>query len=258
MRGKIARVRSDGAALETIITPDTGAGEISIGSPDPLPDDRAVLATLVRRRGVEIAAFELPTGKRHVLDEGVLGKYLPTGQLLVVHADGKATVVDFDLRRLTTTGPAREVIPRVQFGMNAEVLLAVSADGTLLYAPPVEMDDGQLLAVARDGTSRVIDPAWRDRIQDVSLSHYGSRIAFTREAGQQQQVWIKELDAGPLSMLGVGGVSGARPQWSADGKRHLQRHHQQSLPAHHRSSDPAHCRKLTSRNDKDSTTRRTL
>lgn len=107
----------------------------------------------------------------------------------------------------------------MQFGMNAEVLLAVSADGTLLYAPPVEMDDGQLLAVARDGTSRVIDPAWRDRIQDVSLSPDGSRIAFTREAGQQQQVWIKELDAGPLSMLGVGGVSGSRPQWSADGKR---------------------------------------
>jgi hypothetical protein len=103
--------------------------------------------------------------------------------------------------------------------------VTASASGTLVYTVGSEIpvaypwrdgrpDSTELVWVTRDGTPTKVDPEWTDQIAihgGLALSPDGTRAAMMLSG----QIWIKDLDRGPLSKLTFDG--GLRPAWSPDG-----------------------------------------
>jgi serine/threonine-protein kinase len=216
---KLARVRPNGESLQVLAGPDSTREEGTFAFPDPLPGDRAALLTIWRRKGgSDIAAVDFATREIRTLGRGAYARYLASGHLLVVRADGTAIAAPFDPKRLIVTGPPTEVLAGVALGDGLAGLLAASASGTLLYntSPSPE---GQVVRVARDGRSMPVDPAWKGRMFSLSLSPDGTRLAVTivRESGGLE-VWVKVLATGPLARLAFDGLVSYRPAWAPDGR----------------------------------------
>ncbi len=73
--------------------------------------------------------------------------------------------------------------------------------------------------VTRDGTAEEIDPSWTGGFSTwPKLSPDGTQLAVTITANDEQQIWIKELDRGPLPKLTFTGSLNQRPAWTPDGR----------------------------------------
>ena len=217
---KLARVRPNGESLQVLAEPDSARGEGTFAFPDPLPGERAALLTIWRRKGgSDIAAVDFATREIRTLERGVYARYLASGHVLVVRADGTAIAVPFDPKRLIVTGPPTEVLAGVALGDGLAGLLATSASGTLLYNTS-SSPEGQVVRIARDGRSMPVDPAWKGRMASLSLSPDGTRLAVTivRREGGGLEVWAKVLATGPLARLAFDGSVSYRPAWAPDGR----------------------------------------
>jgi Tol biopolymer transport system component len=103
--------------------------------------------------------------------------------------------------------------------------LAVSKAGDLLYFSTSVRGGARPMWVARDGRAQLVDPGWDigpETMLEWALSPDGRRLAVSvgtrgQVGGSLSDVWVKDLDQGPLSKLTFGGVNTA-PAWSADGK----------------------------------------
>jgi eukaryotic-like serine/threonine-protein kinase len=72
----------------------------------------------------------------------------------------------------------------------------------------------------RGGDAVLVDAAWtRDwEFEGLALSPDGRRAAVVIEDANRGEVWIKQLDRGPLSRLTFEGQYNGSPTWSADGR----------------------------------------
>jgi len=98
--------------------------------------------------------------------------------------------------------------------------LAVSATGTLFYTTGGVFGGGraEVVWVTRDGTAEEIDPGWTGDFSWPKLSQDGTHLAVTITANDEQQVWIKQLNRGPLPKLTFAGSLNNRPTWTPDGR----------------------------------------
>ena len=215
-----------GGAIDTVFRGDSTreAGGLSV-----LPDESAALFVEGPRSATEyadeqIVAVALKTGTRSVIGPGVFVRYLATGHLLWVLADGIAMFAPFDAGTLRLTGPAVAVTKVGFYSNNARVYPAISAsnNGTLTYLSGALQ---QARLVWLDGTSRggratgIEGDLW-----GVSISPDGSRVAFalrrvdlTSARGNSSDVWVQDLKSGARVRLTTAWVN-MRPSWSADGR----------------------------------------
>jgi serine/threonine-protein kinase len=140
--------------------------------------------------------------------------YAPTGHVIYTLRDGGAYAAPFDLEALEVSGAAIPVLE----GVNAPNL-AFSSEGTLVYAvgSAVGLGTDELVWVDRNGTAEAIDPGWLADFEYVELSPDGKRLVVTIEGDGQQQLWVKELDRGPLPKLTFQGTTNIRGDWTPDG-----------------------------------------
>src|SRR5262249_17794130 len=97
--------------------------------------------------------------------------------------------------------------------------MSVANDGTLIYLGANVAGSGAFVArVDRTGKPRVLDPDWSTRFTSLSLSPDGHRLAVSTQAGASNVLWVKELDAGPLTKLSFDGSINYRAAWQADGR----------------------------------------
>jgi serine/threonine-protein kinase len=97
--------------------------------------------------------------------------------------------------------------------------LAVSATGTLFYTTgSVGGGLAGLEWVTRDGTAEEIDPGWTGDFDSPKLSPDGKQLAVSITANNEIQIWIKQLDRGPLPKLTFAGTLNQRPAWTPDGR----------------------------------------
>ncbi len=222
------RVRADGTGREIVVALDAANAEVGFAWPEPLPNGRGLVYRLRRAgettRNYVLKVLDLETRASRVLATGLVARYSPTGHLVYVTADGVMLAAPFDQGRMEFTGPPTPLVEGLGVAGFGGVDLSLSRSGDLLYVTS-DVSGGQRFSwVGRDGASTLLDPNWDiapEVIQGWALSPDGKRLALTigsnAGVGNPSDLWIKELDNGPVSKLTFVGVNHS-PSWSADGR----------------------------------------
>jgi eukaryotic-like serine/threonine-protein kinase len=219
----LVRVSAIGGALEPVTRLDSARYEVAHYFPVVLPGSRGVVFSINRERlydaqTAEIGVVDLRTGTHRTLLQGTSARWSPTGHLVVVRADGALVAAPFDPRKLELTGPATPLLDGVRVEDLSSTDIALSASGTLVYEPgDANTQAWQPVWVTRDGQATPVDPGWTGRFRFPSLSPDGTQLAIT-VVDAEQQIWIKQLDRGPLSKLTFEGRANQRPAWLPDGR----------------------------------------
>ncbi|MDT8341912.1 MAG: protein kinase, partial [Longimicrobiales bacterium] len=239
--GPDGRIYVDGAALSIGWIPETG-GEVTLltqldsataelfhGWYDVLPNSRGILFTVGRTPAsaaglYTIAVADVETGAHRTLVQGVYARYAPSGHLVYATAEGALLAAPFDPDRLELTGAPVALAEGVGVGSFGSADLTLSRDGTLVYlAGGVASGLARAVWVDRAGGVTPVDPDWEfdpgEPEVGVALSPDDRRLAVKVSTEAGEDIWIKELDDGPLSRLTFHEALDRRPRWSADGRR---------------------------------------
>ncbi len=193
--------------------------------PQPLPGPCRVLFYTYRAEGHAIEAISVDGGERtRVLDNASHGRFLASGHLLFVR-DGALHLAPFDADGLKATGPAIplpiEAVVDLVIGSAPNPQLAVSRNGTLVYAPSDGKAGGEshLVAVTGDGQVEELGPLpFLDPL--LAISPGGDQLALAgRRSGRAR---IEALDLkrrATTSLVDLGNVdSPTSSVWTPDGK----------------------------------------
>ena len=218
----IWRVPGTGGTPEAVITVE--AGELAHG-PQMLPGEW-VLFTL-RPASTElwdesqIVMQSLASEERVVLIEGGRdARYIETGYLVYV-LNGVLSAVAFDLdARQVLGGP----VPLIE-GIRATTAtgaaqFSIGGNGSLVYAPGVSSDGGNrsLSWLTRAGEENPTAAPART-YGDMRVSPDGTRIAVDIVDKDNTDIWIWNLDDGPLTRLTFDEAVDAVPLWTPDSQR---------------------------------------
>ena len=219
-RSNLVRVPAGGGLLEPASTLDTATREVAHGWPEALPNGKGVLFT-IDQTGVpaayDIAILDLATGMHRVLVRGVAAKYATSGHLVYVTADGTLMVAPFDEDAMVLAGEATALVQGLSVAGFGAVDLTVSETGTLMYTTGISNPLAELVWVTRDGIAAEIDPGWTEDFGAPRFSPDGTHLAVTITENNEQQIWIKQLDRGPLAKLTFE-AGNFRPAWTPDGQ----------------------------------------
>ena len=215
--GFTLRIVADGGGTsETVVSTDSFPGRGALGV-FPLPGARGFLFAACGPNCAtsDLWVLDLRTRvPRRLLPDALGALYVETGHLLYTPGDGTWLAAPFDLNSLSLRGPGIPVLE----GLARFSFLALSGDGTLFYQEGRAAAGGVPVWVTRDGRATPIDSTWTDDVGSLALSPDGRRLAVAITTGREQNIWIKELDRGPLSRLTFGEGLQIRPAWSPDGR----------------------------------------
>ena len=220
--GRLYRVASSGGDPQVLLESDT----LAVVRPHLLPNGTVVVFGTPNLVNSRILIFEIETGEvRELIPSGNQPRYVSTGHLLYGHSDGALMGVPFDVETLQVTGPPVTLLPSMTVFGGGASQFAVSQTGTLVYGTGGlgTGASGTPIWVERDGTAREIDPGWTVGTEPISsslaLSPNEDRLAISIPASEgTTDLWVKQLDAGPLSRLTFEGTQNIRATWSADGQ----------------------------------------
>jgi Tol biopolymer transport system component len=201
--------------------------------PAALPHGRGVLFTSCSDNCLasDLWVLDLESGDARVLLPGERqGAYLRSGHVAYVARDGQVFAAPFDLKALefrSTPVPVLGGVAMAAGGFAQNV--TVSSSGTLVMEVGNASAGGSgerhtLVWVDRKGTQRPVDSAWTFRLTQNagnvgwSLSPDGKRLAIGLNTDAGDDVWIKELPAGPLSRMTFDSTDDSRPRWTPDGR----------------------------------------
>ncbi len=226
-RGILYRVRETGGAAEPVTASDSSPGTIAHIAPAALPGGRIMYTDWhgpTRGNDNWIVARDPKTDRSVRLVQGLQAWYLEIGALLVLRPNGTAVLIPFDADKLAITGREVPVLEGVAIGSFGVANLAVSTDGSVIYrsgnAQPTQRPV-RPVRVGRAGAERDIDPAWSYTPGfngGLSLSPDGTRLAVAIHGNPVGDIWIKDLDRGPLSRVTFDKSVKYRPIWMRDGE----------------------------------------
>jgi eukaryotic-like serine/threonine-protein kinase len=204
---------------------DTASGEIDHVWPDVLPNGKGVLFTIVsgdvsQGQRFSVGVAEIPSGKHRVLiADAMRPRYVRSGHLLYVTKNRTLMVVPFDARTMTISGEPSPVAEGLRVGYYAAADVAVSDNGTLVYAAGSERQNDELVWVTRAGKVQRLDSLWRAPILDAALSPDEKRLALVvwNQEGVRD-IWIKSLDRSSILKLSVEGGNNKDVAWTPDGR----------------------------------------
>ncbi|HEV8600575.1 MAG TPA: protein kinase [Gemmatimonadales bacterium] len=215
----LARVPASGGPAEPLTKLDRAAGDIYHGWPQLLPTRDGVVFTVIRGNNREIAVLDLKTRAVRVLLAGTMPRYLPTGHLVYLRNDGTLLAVRFDPARRQVTGAPVAVVEGMAVRTYGVGDYVISSQGTLVYSGGGAGGGGVefLNWVTRDGKPTQVDSSWTSDFITHALSPDGKRLVVSMVSEGPRDLWIKELDRGPLTRFTFEGQTNQRPTWSPDG-----------------------------------------
>ena len=221
----LSRVPASGGPSEVVTQVDTAAGDAINVWPDVLPGGRGVLymAAGPGNTNQRIQALDLETGEIKDLTPGQTPHYSPTGHLLFMEAnEGTLLAAPFDAKNLELTGAAVPLAEGVRQHPQAWPFFALSQSGRLVYRTGSSGGLHTPVWVERDGTFREIDPGWQfpgnNNLSSLALSPDGTRLVASITEDGTTDLWVKQLDTGPLFRLTFEGTENRRALWSPDGQ----------------------------------------
>ena len=228
----ILRVPGTGGASEHVATLPAAPDGGEYASLTILPGGRGGLVGVRQARGADqsqftLRAVNLSTGQLGASLPALAARYVPDSKARVyVALDGALMAVPFDLGALRPAGRPVALLSGVSF-RSGETDLDIAA-GTLTYALQGRNGTEYMAWVARAGGAvQPLDSMWDDtEFEAYALSPDGRQLAITiggttaSSASNQSRydVWLKQLDRGPLSRLTFKGEENGDPAWSGDGR----------------------------------------
>jgi len=76
----------------------------------------------------------------------------------------------------------------------------------------------ELVWVSREGAVEEVDAGWSGLFFDPAISPNGEQLAIRILGDGESQIWIKQLNRGPLAKLTFEPLSNIRPSWTPDGR----------------------------------------
>jgi serine/threonine-protein kinase len=216
----IHRVPEGGGEIEQVTT-QMPEGDAEHGYFQVMPDgDHAVFSVFANPPRLE--TFEMSTGERQVLTSGMRSFVTSTGHVVFGTLEGQILAASFDMKSMKLSGDPVPLVQGVGVTATEDVMFTLSANGTLLYWSAAGSGaEVEMIWVSRTGDVTSVDPAFNFRPAGAnsswSLSPDGRRVAYQDNSAGGGDIWIKELDRGPLSRLTFDAVADQAPQWSADG-----------------------------------------
>jgi len=214
------RIPAGGGTPEELTQPDLERGELGHFWPQHLPGGEVVLFTSfsVPLSRSNIDAYDLESGTaKTLIEDGVWGRYSPTGHLIFVR-DHTLMAVRLDLQKLEITGTPvpilTDIIPDIGQG---DTPATFATNGTLAYVPGAVMNPPRQLAwVDRNGNETPLPEA--QRYGHPRISPDGARIAVTIR-DKSWDLWALELDRGTLSRLSFESATQLGALWTPAGDR---------------------------------------
>jgi len=217
--GGLVRVPASGGPLEPLTHLDIKRGVSAHAWPQLLPAGNGVIFTVLRAGASqrEISVLDLKSGSVTTLLRGSFARYAPTGHLVYIRDDGALLAAPFDAARVKVTGPSVSLLEGIALRTFGVADVAFSETGVLLYASGSSGLE-HLSWVTRDGKATEIEPSWTADFITHSLSPDGKRLAVSLLKEGPRDLWIKELDHGPLTRFSFEGQTNQRPEWTQDGR----------------------------------------
>jgi WD40 repeat protein len=187
-------------------------------------DGKTLVFTALTGTGFDTATIlvrRIDTGEqRSALNGGSMGRYLEAGYLSYVSSEG-LFVIPFDIRALRTSGTPVQLIADVRASLapltTGGAEYAVSANGTLLYAPGgAQLADVSAVWVDRAGVETPAIPA-HGRYVSAALSPDNQHVAVGVADNLQSNIWVYDVQHGTMNRLTF--ENGTNPVWSVDGQR---------------------------------------
>jgi serine/threonine-protein kinase len=223
--GGVAGAGATGGPVEPVYKVSAERKEIGAEWPSVLPGASGLIFR-VRRSGqapedFDIVGKQLPDGEARALTRGVYARYAGSGHLLVVTADGKLLAIPFDPKKLTLTGPPIALVEGIAVGNGGfGIDLTLSPTGTMAYTTGGAVASRRAVWVSRDGIATPVDQNWEPQgtINSIALSPDAKALAVGLVRDGKEDIWVKQLPAGPFSRITFGDTSHVRRSWSADGR----------------------------------------
>jgi serine/threonine-protein kinase len=215
--GNAMRVVAAGGAAELVS--ETEEGEARRFVMQVLPGGRGALLG-VQRLDLEyqIRALDLETGESTLLATGVPAAYSETGHLVYL-TEGALMAAPFDANTMQLAGAAVPLVDGVlSFSLSivGDLAYAVGTAGTGATA-------GELVWLSRTGEVTAVEEGWSFDAgagnAGWSLSPDGTRVALRHRSDGNNDIWIKELPAGPFRRLTFDEQEQRVPFWTPDGTR---------------------------------------
>jgi serine/threonine-protein kinase len=217
------------------------AGSIasSLTFPTALPRTDAILVSECSTNCIRMTleALHLDTHARDtILDNAARGWYLPTGDLVAILQDGTLVGGPFDLKTLRFKAPPVPLLTGIHLEIGITPEVAIADDGTLVYLPSAQSGDGTIgslvARVDRTGKATAVDRDWKEVFSSMALSPDGRRLAVSILTNSANQLWVKQLDAGPLTRLSFDASLNYRPAWRPDGRTLSYTSNREGLSSH--------------------------
>ncbi len=228
---RLRRVPATGGPVEDVVALEAPAG-VGYGWPQVLPGGKGVIATAiptnqaqatqgnVTTRTLQVHVFDLESGKARETLAGAFGIYSTSGHLVYVTQQGSLMAVPFDVKALTLAGRPTALLEGIDVRVDGATDLTLSQNGVLAYTTTSFNAPEEVAWVTRQGATWKVDSAWvRDvEFEGLALSPDGRKAAVVIEVEDRGDVWIKQLDRGPVSRLTFEGEYNGYPSWSPDGR----------------------------------------
>ena len=210
------RMPASGGSVEQVTRVVEGERRHAIS--DFLPGgDGALLMVQRVDNSIEIRALDLNTGETRSLTDGEFPRYTASGHLVYVF-EGVLMAARFDPEAMELLASPVAIVDGVlAFTLSDDGKLFYSRGGSSGTATPRQLD-----WIDRAGQATPVDSDWwfdrGDANAGWSLSSDGTRLALRTLTEDGYDIWVKELDDGPLSRLTFDDASERKPRWAPDGE----------------------------------------
>jgi tRNA A-37 threonylcarbamoyl transferase component Bud32/WD40 repeat protein len=210
--------------LEEVVTLQAGEEGSRFWDPTILPNGKGAIATVTSANANEhweyqVHLFDLATGESRGAVVGQYGLYARSGHLVYVTAEGTLMAAPMDLDPLRLTGPAVAILDGLDARTSGGTDVALANDGTLVYSTTGVNTAERVVWASPDGVTVPLDSSWTrdEEFEGLALSPDGRRLAVVIGDNTRVDIWIKQLDRGPLTRLTFDGGGNYNPVWTPDG-----------------------------------------